>query len=69
MLPGWIRERFTTPSERRARVAFVALLDDPRIDDALDRAREQIGDERLFDRLTVDLLVRANDGGRLDEAL
>jgi hypothetical protein len=69
VLPGWIRERFSKPSGRPAYFGFVALLDDPRIDDALERARDEVGDPRLYDRLTVDLVVRANDGGRLDEAL
>jgi hypothetical protein len=63
----WPRPQFGAPSVRRTELAFVALLSDARIDDALEAAR--VADEGAFARLHVELRLRANDGGWLDEAL
>jgi hypothetical protein len=57
------------PTRRRARLSFVALLDGARIDAALDRARDELGDARAWDALDVQVRARATDGGRLDAAL
>jgi hypothetical protein len=65
-MTSWVRPRFS-PSERRAELAFVAVLSDARIDDALEAARA--GDPEAFERLHVELRLRANDGGRYEEAL
>lgn len=64
----WIRSAHA-PTARRARVEFWALLDGARIDDALERARAEVGSGAAWDALEVAVRARATDGGRLDAAL
>ena len=76
--PRWIRPRHplaATPDALRpargrlAEVHFIALLDGARIDGALERAREEIAREPIWNALEIDVRARAIDGGRLDEVL
>jgi hypothetical protein len=67
LVSPWTRPGFS-PTARRARVRFWALLDGARIDDALERARTE-SDARAWDALDVTVRPRASDGGRLDSAL
>src|SRR4051812_40156144 len=65
----WTRPHFAAPSGRRIRIGFVALLDDPRLDAALASAEDEVADDQVWRRLSIEQVVRGNDGGRLDEAL
>ena len=54
---------------RVARYDFIGLLDGGRVEDALVRAREEIGNDAIWEALEVEVRARAIDGGRLDEVL
>jgi len=63
---SWIRPRWVS-SGRRAEIAFLAVLSDARIDDALAQARA--ADEDAFDALHVEPRLRSHDQGRFEEAI
>jgi hypothetical protein len=67
--PAWPRPLYRRATARAATLGFVALLDDPRLDDALALAEEAVDDARTWSLLSIEPMVRGNDGGRLDEAL
>ena len=77
----WQRPRFTPPGgPRPARLGFIALLETPKIDAALDAAREAFSAtdaatdsdpdaSAAWDALEIDIRARAADGGRLGDIL
>ncbi|MCC6994786.1 MAG: hypothetical protein IT370_09270 [Deltaproteobacteria bacterium] len=73
----WQRPRFTPPGgPRPARLGFIALLETPKIDAALDAAREACSGQgsdpaasAAWDSLEIDVRARAADGGRLGDIL
>jgi hypothetical protein len=68
----WIRPALPADrsiSRRTARIELVALLTGPRVDGAIERAREEVPDEAAWEPLEVTVRSRTTDGGWLDGQL
>jgi hypothetical protein len=65
---AWQRPRHVASARSACLEIFALLPGNARIDDALERATEEVG-EAAMSLLEIDLCARATDGGRLAEAL